>query len=569
MPNSKTGIQTIQNFYYFTTNKEKNMSHTAMMRSLLRVLQLARRANLEAAGAPPPISKKQWQLSRRKFLKSAAALGTLSVAPGLLSRTVFAAMGPNTTVAVVGAGLAGLNAAYQLQKAGVRAVLYEANTRVGGRVYSRSDLVAPGLVTEMGAELINTDHDDMLALADEFGLSLFDRRADVADLSVPQSVYYFVGKNWSEAELAQLLQPLVAQISNDADLLDQNWDLYAPKFDRYSVAQYLDYHADLIPLPFIRTLFENTIRTEYGAEAAESSALQLLFLLPSVDGTAVEMLGYSDETYTVEGGNGQIAESIANALGDQVQFNKKLCKLEKERHDGFKLHFSDRTHARADYVILAMPFSVLRRVEMDLPLPALLRRFINEVDLGRNEKVQAGFSQRLWRQAGFSLEAWTDLGFSEAWDGSQRQPDHTDGVLTYFLGGDEVDKANIPSDGGVAAGETFTTRLAGFIPDLEAAASGSYVGTRWTHNPYSHGAYANFKPGQLTRFGNYFWVESDVPGESQSVDVGRLVFAGEQVSDAYYGFMNGAAQTGRLAAQLVLQKMARGLVNDPKRAAVL
>ena len=545
------------------------MAHTTMKRSLLRLLQLARRANLAATGAPPPISKNQWQLSRREFLKSAAALGAVSVSPALLSRAAFAARGQNPTVAVVGAGLAGLNAAYQLQKAGVRAVVYEASRRVGGRVYSRSDLVAAGLVVEMGAELINTDHDDMLALVDEFGLSLFDRRTDVADLSVPQSAYYFDGKSWSEAELAQLLQPLVAQISYDADLLDQDWDRYAPKFDRRSVAQYLDHHADLIPLPFIRTLFENTIRTEYGVEASESSALQLLFLLPSVDGTAVELLGYSDETYTVEGGNSQIAEAMADALGDQVQFDKKLCKLEKEKNDGFELHFSDGSQARADYVILAMPFSVLRRVELELPLPGLLRRFINEVDLGRNEKVLAGFNQRLWRQAGFSLEAWTDLGFSEAWDGGQRQPDHENGVLTYFLGGDEVDKANITGDGGVAAGETFTTKLAGFIPDLEAAASGSYVGTRWTRNPYSHGAYANFRPGQLTRFGNYFWVESDVPGESQSVHVGRLVFAGEQVSDAYYGFMNGAAQTGRLAAQLVLQQMARAPINEPKRAAVV
>jgi len=545
------------------------MAHTEMKRSLLRVLQLARRANFEAAGAPPPVSKKQWQLSRRKFLKSAAAIGALSVAPALLSRTVFAAMDSHPSVAVIGAGLAGLNAAYQLQKAGVRAVLYEANTRVGGRVYSRSDLVTLGLVTEMGAEFINTDHNDMLALADEFGLPLFDRRADVTNLSVPQSVYYFDGKNWDEAELAELVRPIVAQISNDADLLDQNWDRYAPKFDQYSVAQYLDHHADLIPLPFIRTLFENTIRTEYGAEAGESSALQLLFLLPSVNGTAVELLGYSDETYTVEGGNGRIAESMANALADQIQFNKKLRKLEKEKSDQFELYFSDGSQAQADYVILAMPFTVLRRVELDLPLPALLRQFINEVDLGRNEKVQAGFNQRLWRQKGFSLEAWTDLGFSEAWDGSQRQTDHSNGVLTYFLGGDEVDKANIESDGGAAVGETFTTRLAGFIPGLEAVASGSYVGTRWTHNPYSYGAYANFKPGQLTRFGNYFWIESDVPGESQSVHVGRLVFAGEQVSDEYYGFMNGAAQTGRLAAQLVLQQMTRAPVKDLKREAVL
>jgi monoamine oxidase len=48
--------------------------------------------------------------------------------------------------------------------------------------------------------------------------------------------------------------------------------------------------------------------------------------------------------------------------------------------------------------------------------------------------------------------------------------------------------------------------------------------------------------------------KSDELSERQNVHVGNLVFAGEQLSDEYYGFMNGAAQTGRLAAQVILRR---------------
>ena len=531
------------------------MTHTPMMRSLIRALQLARRKNLEANGEAPPIPRERISSSRRHFLKLAGAAGALGVIPGALPRAVLAAGDRCSSIAVVGAGLAGLNAAYQLQKAGVRADVYEANLRAGGRVFSRTDLLGPGLVTEMGGEFINTDHDDMLALAEEFGLSLFDRRTDVETLTTPTSAYYFSNTDWSESDLAELLRPLAEQITHDAERLDANWARYAPKFDRYTVTDYLDHHAALIPQPFIRTLIENTIRTEYGAEAAQSSALQLLFLLPSVDGDTVEVLGYSDEAYTVKGGNGLIIEGLANALDGRIHYGMALNKIESEHKNSFKLHFANGEHVRADHVILAVPFTVLRHIELEVPLPGKLRQFIHEVDLGANEKVHARYAQRQWRQQAFSLEAWTDLGFSEVWDGSQRQADRADGVLTYFLGGKEVEQAHHTTGGILSVGSSFTHALDRFVSGLEVAATGKYVGTHWTQNPFSHGAYVNFKPGQLTRFGDYFWIESDVPGESQEVSVGRLVFAGEHLSDEYYGFMNGAAQTGRLAAGVVLRQL--------------
>ena len=537
------------------------MAHTKLFKRFIYLLQQARRNNLQQGGLPPPVSRQAWQQSRRQFIKTATAGAVSSalfgVVPGLISYA-FASRDDEkqSRIAVIGGGLAGLNAAYRLKKVGLRATVYEASSRLGGRVMTQPNLLGQGLSIEMGGEFINTDHADMLALIQDFGLSVFDRHADADTVSVPGSAYYLHGQAWSEADLVGLLQPLVAQISQDAARIDEDWDKYAPKFDKHSVSDYLDKYAGLISTPVVRTLFDNAIRTEYGVEPAESSALQLLFLLPKVDGQDVELLGYSDEAFTVQGGNSRIIEGLIHALEDQIHTGHVLSEIGFDRHGQYELRFVNGTKVEADVVILAMPFSVLRHVNVKTPLPGKLRQFIDQVDLGRNEKVITGFKERVWRQSpGFSLEAWTDLGFSEAWDGAQRQADRTDGALNYFLGGDEVKTLNNWPGGVDAAGTEFTRRLSRFVPDLQRHATGKYLRSGWTRNPYIRGAYVNYQPGQLTQFGEYLWVEADDPAERQAVHVGRLVFAGEHLSDEFYGFMNGAAQTGRLAAQFVAQKL--------------
>lgn len=541
------------------------MAHTSALKHLIRLLQLARRANIEAAGSNPPITQQEWQQSRRNFCKAATAAGLggalITGVPGVIT-SVFAKSDRFTRIAIVGGGLAGLNAAYQLKKAGLRADVYEASSRLGGRVFSATDSVVEGIAVEYGAEFINTDHADMLTLVEDFGLSLFDRQADVASIPVPGNAYYFGGKAWSESELITLLRPIVEQINHDSELIDQDWDRYAPKFDRYSVKDYLDQHASLISQPFIRTLIEGAIRVEYGGEASESTALQLLFLLPTIDGDHIELLGYSDEAFTVQGGNSRIIEGLMTALDGQIHLNRVLTELRSKGKKDFELVFKDGTEIDADYVILAIPFSVLRYVTINVPLPGKLKQFIKQANLGRNEKLLAGVSERVWRQpGGFTLDAWTDLGFSSLWDGSQRQTDRQEGVLTYYLGGDEVAALNNWPGGVAVAGAEFSQRLSTFLPALATKVTGKYVRTGWTRHPFIRGGYVNYRPGQLTQFGSYFWIESDDPSEVQSVNVGNLVFAGEHLSDEYYGFMNGGAQTGRLAAQLVQQMIQKEIVS--------
>jgi monoamine oxidase len=528
------------------------MAHSPLFRKLVHALQEARRLNLKEEGKPLPISNQSW--SRRRFIRSLSLAGGAAAASSSLTQMGRAwSKGNQPAIAIIGAGLAGLNAAYTLKKAGIKATVYEANARLGGRVQSVQGAIGAGLVSDLGGSFVNTNHKDIMVLIKAFNLKLFDHSKYAAKFPFPPTAYFLNHQLRPETEIAEKLRALASQIGKDAALLDQDFKKFAPRFDQLSVTQYLDQHADKISEPFIRIMIENTVRSEFGSEPGECSALQYVQLLPTVKGQAVDLVSDSDEAFAVEGGSGKIIEGLASALPGQIQPHMQLTKLQA-KSSGFRLTFANQPVVEADYVIVTIPFPILRTVDLQVELPPMLKRFIEEGKLGRNEKLFAGFSQKVWeRNGGFTDAIWTDLGFTEAWDDTQRQTNRKDGALNFYLGGDEIKALDAGSI--QAVGQQFLKRFEEAVPGAQAASTGKFLRTQWTRNPWSNGAYSNFKLGQLTTFQDYFYVESEKPEERQNVQVGNLTFAGEHLSDAFYGYMNGAAQTGRLAAQAVLDQL--------------
>jgi monoamine oxidase len=532
------------------------MAHTPLFQSFRRIFRKAQYENLKSEGVrlPQPIpTRRADHWTRRRLIKTATLAGGSAAITGLSPRLLPAWGQSAPRIAIIGAGMAGLNAAYQLKQVGLTATIYEARNRVGGRIFSVKGAVGQGLVTDLGGLFINSDHADILSLVKAFRLPLFNRIKNAEQFPFPEVGYYFDGRVIPEAEVAEQLRPLAAQIAADAKLLDENFDELAPRFDSISVADYLDTYASKIPVPFIRELIENSIRTEYGVEPNHSAALELLANLPTVEGNEVEVLGGSDETFVVRGGSGRIVESMARALPGQIHLRKRLTRIQAYE-SGYQLRFADNTTVEAEYVIIAIPFTVLRTVDMRIDLPALLQRFIAEANLGINEKLVAGFKEKIWQQdTGFVNEAWTDLGFSQVWDDPQRQRTSTDGALTFFFGGKQV--KTVQSGNVDSQGERVLNQFDTFIPGAKIAANQQFLRTAWASDPLTRGGYTTFKPGQYLEFSEFLYVESDNPAERQDVNVDRLVFAGEHLSDEFYGFMNGAAQTGRLAADVVLRLM--------------
>lgn len=97
----------------------------------------------------------------------------------------------------------------------------------------------------------------------------------------------------------------------------------------------------------------------------------------------------------------------------------------------------------------------------------------------------------------------------------------------------------------------FAGLAASAIPGMEAASTGPFARTNWHAQAMTLGAYVNFRPGQITRFARLLCVESDNPAERHIPRAGQILFAGEHLSEAYPGYMNGGAQTGRVAAEAI------------------
>lgn len=502
-------------------------------------LQIARRTDRARRGLAPPLATALPAIGRRHLLK---LLGAAAAVPA--ARPALAQMRARS-VAIVGGGLAGLNALRILTEAGVDARLYEARRRTGGRVFTTQ---AGGLAVEMGGQFVNSDHADMIGLAEQFGLTLFDRRTLTGREQLVRDRRII-----DAAAIARALEPLAAQIARDSEALDADFEVASPALDALSVAAYLDRHDALIGAPAVRTLVEQTVRTEYGAEPHEASALELIFNLPTVDGEAFETLGTSDERYVIEGGSSRIVEALVASLAGGIETGRQLVALAPAAAGRVSLRFADGGAVTVDRVILTLPASVLPDIDHGGLFAAPWRAFAGEVRLGRNEKLNAAYRDRVWA-AGMGLAGATWDGnaaplFGEVWDATPGQPGPA-GVLTWFFGGDQV-QGTVRE----ALRRSLEDSVGASMGDLAGAALDVSQRTHWQQDRFTRGAYVNFRPGQLTRFGGLLWVEEDGVA-TQVAKSGPVLFAGEHVSDAWPGFMNGAAQTGRLAAQAILDGMA-------------
>jgi monoamine oxidase len=530
------------------------MAHSSSFRFLRHALAHARRLNAAADGRPRPTVEPHVGWSRRQVIKRLTALTAAAALPSLPGTAWANSQAPR--IAILGAGLAGLNAAYQLKKRGVMSTVYEARSRVGGRVHTVRDVFGAGSVTDLGAEFVNSNHADMINLASDFGIGLFDRLAEGAATGLPAAAYLVDGQTLSEATVAEAFRTLARRIGRDAGRLDSNWDHFSPLFDAISAEQYLNDAADAIPEPWVRELIEQSIRTEYGVEPHEASSLVLLFNLPVVDGEEIELLGGSDERYAVGGGSGAITDAMADTLGDGVRVGRAVRGISRVG-DGYRISFRQGPAEEVDMLVCALPLTVLRGIDLDLELPEKFVRFITEVNLGMNEKVVAGFASRFWRTHGrFANEFWALEQFASGWDSSQRQPALPGGTLTFYTG--SVDSLDALQGTVSARAAAFVSTLDGYYPEAASASTGTALRTNWSNDPRTAGAYTNFGPGQTTEFAEYSWYEdARWPKYNQEVRFGNAWFIGEHTSSEFYGFMNGGAETGRLAAQSILAALGR------------
>jgi monoamine oxidase len=480
-------------------------------------------------------------MDRREFLKGAAVLGTAAMLPGCRGSGSTQAGGPR--IAIVGAGIAGLSAAHHLAKAGIKAEIYEAGHRPGGRIMTLKDVMGPGLWTEAGGEFIDSTHADLLGLAREMGLPLSDMQGEAYAAYRP-TAWRFGGRNRSEAEVLAEVKLAAKRLQGDIDALPEEIAAgtagAAEELDHLSLEEYLERRG---VTGWFGDLLATAYATEFGLDAGEQSCLNLLTMV-DLDASHGEfrVYGDSDERYRVEGGNQQITDALARKYESDLRYGHRLEALDGGS-GGYRLHFqgpSGAVEKRADAVILALPFTLLRAVDLRLELPPGKRRAIAELGMGTNAKLFVGYKERTWRKNGWLGGFHTDGAVQGGWDHTQTQAGDACG-LTVFQGG----RAGVELGAGtpLSRADAFADELEALFPGSRAARNGRVGAFHWPTYPLSLGSYSCYRTGQWTGIG----------GE-EGRSVGDLHFAGEHCSAEFQGYMNGGAETGRLAAEAILRK---------------
>lgn len=520
------------------------MSRSHAMHRLRRVLRLAFHCERTATSPAEAIEQLRMDRGRRALLRAAAAGAAAAVLP--LPAAVRAAGSSSGGVAIVGGGLAGLACASQLAAKGVRATIYEAASRVGGRCRSLRDGF-PGQVVERGGEFIDTTHSSLRGYATALGLTLEDVSKEPGEVA-----YFFDGQHYDEAQVVEEFRAFVPAMRDDLRRLGEptaaDFGEYDRTLDFTSLADYLDSRE---AGALIRQVIDVAYNIEYGREIAEQSCLAFLFFVHADRRSKFRPFGvFSDERFHVVEGNDAIAQGLADGLPGQIELEHRLLAARKLSDGRVRLTLragGKTVQTEHDAVVFAIPFSTLREVALDasLGLPPWKRYAIDNLLYGTNSKMMIGFDGRPWYALhGSNGGSYSDLPNHQAtWETNPALATAASAVLTDYSGG--IRGARLDPAKAQTEAQTFLADLDRVYPGASDFASRDARGRlrvhleNWSLNPLALGSYTCNQPGYFTTI-----------GDNEAVPVGNLFFAGEHTSSFYewQGFMEGAALSGLRAA---------------------
>ena len=383
---------------------------------------------------------------RRKFIKSLSSglllASTSAPLTQKLSQYISAEPSASKSVLVLGAGLAGLAAAYELDKAGYDVRVLKARSRPGGRVRTYRDPFADGLYAEMGAEYVDGHDATARKYCKEFGLKIMtaklydgifvrNRRFRMDSFQKNKELLPYEGAVGGSlfGQEKKYLTTLLDKIKDPAKLPPE-----ILKFDNLSITEMLIQEGtpqDIIDLFTYLNATEETARTD------QMSALSLL-----QQHASASLFNEEVDEGRIFGGNDQLPKAFAKALAGKIMYRRPVKKI-THNQEGAEVWFEENgklQSLKADKLVIALPFSILRELEIEPLFSEEKMKCIRELAYGQVMKVAMQFKERFWnREGSIGQRVFTDTALRRIYDMSIDQPGPR-GILMSFTSGDDAKK---------------------------------------------------------------------------------------------------------------------------------
>ncbi|PZW80512.1 monoamine oxidase [Pseudomonas sp. 2848] len=453
----------------------------------------------------------------------------------LIGVTSGVALAKDKTAIVVGGGLAGLTAAYELQSKGWQVTLLEAKSGMGGR---------SGLAT---SEWVGNSKTQPV-------LNQYLEQFKVATLPAPEFVrnpgYLIDGEYFSATDLATK-QPATAEaLKRFEKTLDDlarsiedplnpaaNSTLFA--LDQMNVSTWLD----KLQLPATaRQLVNQQIRTRYD----EPSRLSLLYF--AQQGRVYRNVSDRDlRAARLPGGSPVLAQAFVKQL-KTIKTSSPVTAIVQDK-DGVTVKVGGVGY-QADYLVMAVPLRALAKIQMTPGLDGQHLAALKGTNYGWRDQLMLKFKNPVWEsRARMSGEIFSNTGLGMLWI----EPALKGGAnVVINLSGDNARLLQAFGDKQMV--DQVLIRLHAFYPQARGAFTG-YEIRRYSTDAGMGGAYLAYGPGQISKY----WRLWERP-------VQRIAFAGEHTDALYPGTLEGALRSGQRAAGQV-QDLAAGKSFDPAKAA--
>jgi len=446
--------------------------------------------------------------------------------------------GKRKRVVIVGAGLAGLSAAYELLRAGHDPIILEAQHRVGGRIYTMREPFARGLYGEAGAMRIPRAHKLTLAYIEKFGLATCDFMMGNPNahvyvggvrrrLAEVQENPHLLGFETSDKEKGKIsglyweetIRPLVEKIEKEGDA---GWEQINKEYDQYSVREFLELSGWSEGMIEMFGVLNNQ-------EAMMNSSFLELF---REDGG-----NYYTNMCQIEGGADNLPHAFLPALGSRIRYGAKMIAID-QTPDEVIIHYqtaAGRLKATGDYAIITVPFPVLRHAEVLKPFSRSKQRAIRQLHYDASAKIFFQTRRRFWEEDEhiFGGGTITDLPIRNLYYTDYGKDTGRGILLASYTWSEDAQRwgSLSPRDRIVQALENVALIHPQILEEFEAGAS-----HMWHDDEFAGGAFALFDPGQQTLLH-----EEIIKPE------GRIYFAGEHAS-LHHAWIQGAFESGLRAA---------------------